>query len=234
MKSLFNILIFFFVIISISIFGQVNTDYDGPKPEVVKGAKSFVFQYTPFQSSLEPVYVGTASLYNDDVTSIDLMGAGFRYFLSNQIAAGIGINFGSSSSTLETESAKYEASITSLGIALNIDYHFKSLYGVSPYIGFNLNYAMISETFDTTPAVVGSTSSKTEYSGNGFGAAGKIGFDWYFTEGLSLGGAYSLGITSLGEPERTSTGSGTSTTDKGSSATSFGISSASVILNVHF
>ena len=235
MKNFFFILVCFFVLGSISIFAQVNTNYDGPKPEVVKGAKSFVFLYTPFQGRLEPVYVGTTSFYNsEDVSTIDLVGAGFRYFVTNQIAAGIGVNFGTRSGSMDGETAKYESTVTTIGIAFDFDYHFKSLYSVSPYIGINVNYAMISETFETTPKVVGATSSKVEYSGNGFGAAGKLGFDWYFTEGLSLGGMYSLGITSLGEPERTSSGGSTSITDKGTSGTFFGISSASVILNVHF
>ena len=39
----------------------------------------------------------------------------------------------------------------------------------------------------------------TDYSGSGFGAAAQFGFDWFFTEGISLGGKYALGFRSLGK-----------------------------------
>ena len=68
------------------------------------------------------------------------------------------------------------------------------------------------------------------YSGSGWGISAQFGFDWYFTEGLSLGGKYAFGFRSLGEAEVTSEGE----TEKGPSSTSFGISTFSVLLNVHF
>jgi hypothetical protein len=206
----------------------VNSNYDGPKPEVRAEAKSFVFQYTPFQSNLEPVYVGTVSLPDDGFASIDLFGAGFRYFITNQIALGLGLSFGSSSSTLESETGKSETSATLFGVGLDANYHLMSLYGVSPYIGVNVNFGTLSGTDEFTPE--GEATETTEFSGNGFGVAAQFGFDWFFTEGLSLGGKYALGFRSLGEAEITSEGE----TQKGPSSTSFGISTFSVLLNVHF
>jgi len=91
-----------------------------------------------------------------------------------------------------------------------------------------VNFSSLSGTDEFTPE--GGATDKTEYSGSGFGAAAQFGFDWYFTEGLSLGGKYALGFRSLGEPEVTSEGE----TEKGPSSTAFGISTFSVILNVHF
>jgi hypothetical protein len=210
-----------------SLFSQVNSSYDGPKPEVEKGAKSFIFQYTPFQSNLEPVYVGTTSIPYEGLASLDLFGAGFRYFITDQIALGLGLSFGTSSSTIESDEAKDESTITAFGIALDANYHLKSLYSVSPYVGLNINYSTISGTDDYTPT--GEATVTTDYSGNGFGVAAQFGFDWYFTEGLSLGGKYALGFRSLGAPETTSGDQ----TVKGPSSTQFGISTFSVILNVH-
>jgi len=211
-----------------SLFSQVNSNYDGPKPEVRAGAKSFVFQYTPFQSNLEPVYVGTVSLPDDGFASIDLFGAGFRYFITNQIALGLGLSFGSSSSTLESETGKSETSATLFGVGLDANYHLMSLYGVSPYIGVNVNFGTLSGTDEFTPE--GEATETTEFSGNGFGVAAQFGFDWFFTEGLSLGGNCVIELKSLGEAEITSEGE----TQKGPSSTSFGISTFSVLLNVHF
>lgn len=211
-----------------TLFSQVNSNYDGPKPEVRAGAKSFVFMYTPFQSNLEPVYVGTVSVPDQGFTSLDLMGAGFRYFVTNQIAIGLGFSYGTSSSSLETEAGKSETSSTLLGVGIDANYHLMSLYGVSPYVGVNVNLGTLSETDEFTPE--GGELETTEYSGNGWGLAAQFGFDWFFTEGLSLGGKYALGFRSLGEWEVTSEGE----TEKGPSSTSFGVSTFSVILNAHF
>ena len=60
-------------------FAQVNSNYDGPKPEVVKGSRSFVFRYTPFQSNFDPVYVSTVSVFDAD--NMNLFGAGLDTFL---------------------------------------------------------------------------------------------------------------------------------------------------------
>ncbi len=59
MKVIINSVIVILLFCSTILFAQANKNYDGPKPEVYKGSQSFVFQYTPFQSNLEPVYVGS-------------------------------------------------------------------------------------------------------------------------------------------------------------------------------
>ncbi len=225
MKKLFSLLTL--VVFGASVcFAQVNPAYDGPKPEVKQGAKSFVFLYTPFQSNLNPAYVSSASDYPSDI--INLYGAGFRYFVTNEIALGLGLNFGTGSSSQEfTGGDKEENSGTSFGISVDANYHLKALYSVSPYVGVNVNFGSYSVTEETTVANV---TEKTEFSGTGFGLGLNFGFDWYFTEGLSLGGKYTLGFSSLGKPENKDG----NVTVEGPSRSSFGIGSASVILNVHF
>ena len=204
---------------------QVNKNYDGPKPEIVKGSKSFVFRYTPFQSNFDPVYVSTVSVFETD--NMDLFGAGFRYFFTNQIAAVLGLNFGTGSTSQEFENGdKAETSSSTFGLSVDGNYHLKPLYSVSPYVGVNLNFGNYSSTVELTED---GTTTKTEYSGSGFGFGINFGFDWYFTEGLSLGGKYTLGYRSLGKPEEKSG----NTTVEGQSSSSFGVGSASVILNVH-
>lgn len=228
MKMVSRVIILLLLFGMTSLFAQVNSNYDGPKPEVRAGSKSFVFQYTPFQSNLEPVYVGTVSVPDQGFTSLDLMGAGFRYFVTNQIAIALGVSFGTSSSTLETETGRSESSATIFGVGIDANYHLMSLYGVSPYVGVNVNLSSLSATDEFTPE--GGATEITDYSGSGWGIAAQCGFDWYFTEGLSLGGKYALGFRSLGEPEVTTEGE----TETGPSSTSFGISTFSVLLNVHF
>ncbi len=225
MKKMIAVLSLFLIGATLTM-AQVNANYDGPKPEVREGSKSFVFRYTPFQSNFDPAYVSTASIYPDNI--IDLYGAGFRYFVTNQIAVALGLNFGTGSTTQEfTNGDKDELSVTTFGVSVDGNYHLKALYSVSPYFGVNLNFGTYSSTSEQT---VNTVTDKIEYSGTGFGAGINFGFDWYFTEGLSLGGKYTLGFKSLGKPDQ-KTGN---VTYEGQSGSSFGIGSASVILNVHF
>ncbi len=103
----------------------------------------------------------------------------------------------------------------------------EALYSVSPYFVVNLNFGTYSSTSEQTVSTV---TDKIEYSGTGFGAGINFGFDWYFTEGLSLGGKYTLGFQSFGKPEQKQG----NVTVEGASSSTFGTGAASVILNVHF
>jgi hypothetical protein len=218
-------------------FAQLNSGYDGPKPEVYSGSKSFVFMYTPFQSNFNPINVASASGNFNGSTSfsdMNLFGAGFQYYVTKEIALVLGVSFGTSTETqdsMNTFTPKNETSSTSIGVALDANYHLKALYGVSPYIGVNVNFGSYSETEETTSE---GTASKLESKGTGIGAGLNFGFDWYFTEGMSIGGKYTIGFRSMSAPEATSTSGSTSNTFKGPSSTSIGTGAASVFLNVHF
>ncbi len=208
-------------------YKPVNTNFDGPMPEVKKGSRSFIFTYTPFQSNLGSVYSGSYTATggtNNDLLQIDLAGIGFQYYVSNNISLGGGINFGSTTVN-GPDSTASDFSASTFGLALDINYHFRSLYSVSPYIGLNLNYGMFSST--VTPLATGGT--ETERKGNSFGAGVNFGFDWYFTEGISLGGRYTLGFRQWSAPEQT-TGTNTLT---GPDGNSFGTGIMSVLMNVH-
>ena len=80
MKVIINSITVILFLSSTILFAQANRNYDGPKPEVYKGSQSFVFQYTPFQSNLEPVYVGSISIPDADLSDADLFGAGYQYY----------------------------------------------------------------------------------------------------------------------------------------------------------
>lgn len=209
-------------------YKPVNTNFDGPMPEVKKGSRSFIFTYTPFQSNLGSVYAGsytTAGGSNyTDLSQIDLAGIGFQYYVSNNVSIGGGINFGSTSiNAADTNGSDFSA--TTFGIALDINYHFRSLYSVSPYVGLDLNYGNFSQT--VTPLATG--SSDVETKGSSFGAGVNFGFDWYFTEGISLGGRYTLAFRQWSAPEVTVGGTSTD----GPDGNRFGTGIMSVLMNVH-
>lgn len=112
-------------------------------------------------------------------------------------------------------------------MAVDANYHFKALNSVSPYVELNVNFGSYSRNITET---VEGITTETDYTGSRVGAGVNFGFDWYFTEGLSLGGKYTLGFRSLGKPDAKSG----NVTIEGPSSSGFGIGSASVILNVHF
>jgi hypothetical protein len=178
-----------------------------------------VFQYTPFQSTFEPVFTGSVLL----VDQVDLAGAGFRYFIAERLALGVGVNFGSA--TTKDEDTGEELSAKSLGVALDVNRHLRSLYGISPYVGGHLDFARAAVSFSPAGA------PQQEASATGFGAAVQLGFDWFFTRGLSLGGKYAFGWRHYSAYELKSGGT---TTDNGPSVDAIGTAAASVILNVHF
>lgn len=206
-------------------YKPVNTNFDGVLPEVKQGSRSWLFSYTPFQSNLSGVPSGAFSSGDQDELFVNtLAGIGFNYYVTHNIELGLGLNFGSTSVKNIIAADTADFSSTTVGFSLDANYHMRSLYSVSPYIGINLNYGMASA--ERTPT----TGSSTETKGNSFGAGLNLGFDWYFTEGLSLGGRYTIGFRSISAPEFTT---GTTTTS-GPDGSIFGTGTGGFMLKVHF
>jgi hypothetical protein len=230
MKKLFVLFVMSLFVVSAS-FAQINKNWDGTKPEVYKGSKNFVFLYSPFVSgSLGSVPSGSYTTDTVSATVNNMFGVGFQYYVSNELALAIGLNFGSRSwEPLASGGVTQKSSSTAFGVSLDGNYHFKSLYGVSPYLGLNVNFGSFSSTYDYTGP--GVTASQKQTGGSiGFGA--NFGFDWYFTPGLSLGGKYTLGMQLNSAPEVTTTNVQT-VTNTGPKTSGFGTGAASIMLNVH-
>ena len=205
------------ILITVSnIFAQVNTNFDGVKPEVKAGAKSLVFSYIPFQSNLGALTSGT--IEDEDMT-LEFQGIGLKIFPTNRFS--ILLNFGIGSVSIDGEG--YENSAGYFATGFDFDYHFKSLYSVSTYIGGNLNFNRISSEGKQG-------NYKTEYSSITFGTGLNFGFDWYFTEGISLGGKYTYNFIISPEDE-TKTSSGKY---EGPSYFGSGVGIGGFVLYVHF
>jgi hypothetical protein len=221
-----------FVVASTS-FGQANKGWDGVRPEVWKGSRAMVFMYTPFQSNLGSINAGSASTFIDSTFAgdVNLAGIGVQFYLSPNWSLTGALNFGTGSSEATFTGGTIKNTVTTLGIGVDFDYHMMSMYSISPFVGINANFGMANTKVEST---FGATGITTEYKGTGFGAGLNMGFDWYFTPGMSLGGKYTLGFRSNSAPERTSSGSVQSTTVKGPSSTTIGTGIMSVMLKVHF
>jgi len=219
-----------FVLFSLStLFAQANPDYDGVKPEVYQGSRALVFTYTPFQSNLGSVPAGSfQKLEGGNYDEIQIGGIGIKYFVSDQISLLGSLGFGSESITTENgTNSKTETSTTYFGLSIDADYHLPDLYNISTYFGANINIGSLSRE-ETYP------NNNVEYSSSSFGIGLNIGFDWFFTEGISLGGKYALGFKSLTEPEIRESSGNSSNTTTGPSESLFGTGVGTIVLSVHF
>lgn len=231
-KKLFAALTLVLFVTGLS-FAQVNKNYDGVKPEIKKGSHALVFMYSPFVSgSLGAVFAGNASSYNDTLSSntVSFYGAGYRYWVSDQFSINGGVHFSMDKTSATFSGGTAETKTTTYGINLEGLYQFKPMYSIAPYIGLGANFGMYDYTWEQT---VGTTTAKWTNSGNAFGVGLGVGFDWYFTEGMSLGGRYTVGLRSYSAPEGEYTSGATSTTYKGPDRMIIGTSAASIYLNVH-
>jgi|WetSurMetagenome_2_1015567.scaffolds.fasta_scaffold271919_1 hypothetical protein len=247
MKKLFLALMLVFFVSSFS-FAQINKNWDGTKPEVYKGSKYLTFMYSPFQS---PEFAGVnagsylgmnpanAPVVGDEVIT-HLAGVGVGMFVTSNISLGLAVDilnrsyeFTTTPIAPLTATQTTKNSETMIGFGVDADYHLPHLYSVSPYIGVNLNLGMYSGTQDITNNT-GAAATKHEYSSTGIYGGFNLGFDWYFTPGLSLGGKYTLGFSSFGEPTYKDTQGSVSLESKGGKVSSIGTGMASIFLKVHF
>ncbi len=233
MKKITLLVVVMLFVVASTSFGQANKGWDGVKPEVWKGSRAMVFMYTPFQSNLGSISAGNSSVFLDSINAVEtnLAGIGVQFYLSPNWSLTAGLNFGTNSSDATFNGGTTKTTRTSVGLAVDFDYHMMSMYSISPYVGLNASFGMTNVKFENT---VGATGITTEYKGTGFGAGANMGFDWYFTPGMSLGGKYTLGFSSNSAPEKTTSGSVASTTVKGPTASFIGTGIMSVMLKVHF
>ncbi len=232
-----NKVIFLFSFLSsVILFAQANENYNRIEPEIYSGSKAFVFSYTPFQSDLSGAHLSetqTSSGNNFDLMSIQ--GIGMKYFPSNNISLIFGFGFGTGSSKYKADDGtEYETTSTYVGAAFDINYHFASLYNISSYLGLNLNFGSLSDENREIYLQQSRDDYTAEYSSSSFGVGLNLGFEWFFTEGISLGGKYTLGFRNYFKPEVTIIDENDTYIQKGLSATGFLIGAGSVTLSVHF
>jgi len=147
-------------------------------------------------------------------------GFGMRYYISDGTAIRGGILFGMNSWTDESGTEDWEASESSFGLEAVYEKHMEGpCASVSPFWGLGGNYSTWSVENDND-------DSMTE---NFYGIFGVAGFEWGFTDCITLGGEYRLGFES-GTYEEEDDGN---VIDEGS-VTMTGFGTASVFLSVYW
>ena len=120
-------------------------------------------------------------------------GFGMRYYLSDGMALRGGVLFGMSTYTDESVDPESEISMTSFGVEAVYEMHMEGpCASVSPYFGVGGNFDSYTEEWDNYEGY-----ETAEISETGFGIFGTGGFEWGFTDCMTLGGEYRLGFMSM-------------------------------------
>ncbi|WKZ68116.1 MAG: outer membrane beta-barrel protein [Melioribacteraceae bacterium] len=233
---MFKVIILLTFYSSVILFAQANENYNGIEPEVYAGSKALVFSYTPFQSDLGGENVSaTQSSTGNNFELLAIQGIGIKYFTSKHISLLLGFGFGTGSSKYKADDGtEYETTGTYVGVGFDINYHFASLYNISSYLGLNLNYGGTYAENRENYLQQSRDDYTEEYSSSSFGVGMNLGFEWFFTEGISLGGKYTIGFRNYFEPEVTIREGTETDIQKGRSATFFAIGAGTITLSVHF
>ncbi|HYM34951.1 MAG TPA: outer membrane beta-barrel protein, partial [Steroidobacteraceae bacterium] len=200
------------------------------RPNTKAGSAAWVFTFGGLSSlGVNAVELASLTVPGETSTTVDVYGAGYKYYLSDDMALRALLGFSTTSSGDEAKAGK--TTMTNWGIAAGIEMHTHAVYSTSPYFGAQIGYTSASGDFKQTPS--GGQTSETKGSGSAFSIGVLAGFDWYFTRGIAVGGEYMLGFSSLSS-STTVTAAGTSTTTDNPSASTIGISAGDVHLVVHF
>jgi opacity protein-like surface antigen len=126
--------------------------------------------------------------------------------------------------TSQEKAAQDKDKDTDFGVEVALEKYMNSGKPVAPYIGGKAGIAL-----ENNKVEAGDT--ETETKNTSFEIAALAGFQWGFTEGLTLGGEYTLGVE-IGKHKVEFTDGNTTTTTADNSFTRIGIGTASLFLSV--
>ena len=162
---------------------------------------------------------------------VDDWSVGMRYYISDMNAIRGGLMFGKEKWTdkYEGDDTDYEYTESEYGLEVAYERHLEApCNSVSPYLGgggFFYSWKMEYPAYDRDYDV------ETE-SESGFGVFAMAGFEWGFTECMTLGGEYQLGVQSGSYENEEEYGESTYTYE--SDYSWMGFSTASVFLSVYW
>jgi opacity protein-like surface antigen len=188
------------------------------------GSKALVFQF----NGLSNLGLGT---YNG--------GIGMRYYLKDKLALRPGLELGLSQDKTKAGISGYsDDKVTDMGFGLSLalEKHMTPVQSISPYIGagagFNISNNKHEYSVSSNPTT--GTTLKVTDKGMGFGVFGLAGFEWGFTNSVTLGGEYRLGLNiGSGKTETERQGQATVTSNDSSSfGVGFGVASLYISVNI--
>ena len=167
-------------------------------------------------------------------TPISINNLRLRYFSSSDMAFRVGFSVSSSSTTSVTQvtvtnpnDTELESKTSTFGLQINpgIEKHFEGTDRLSPYVGAEINFGLVSTTttneqLNATNAIVeNETKNQAGTDGTTVGLNLLIGTDWYFSKHIYMGTEVGFGFstTSNSDTESTPPGGPTTSTPNGSS-----------------
>jgi len=202
--------LFIFMVLAVMLVGMTAQAAEVPTS---KGDKAMVFMF----SGLDDLGLGG---YGGDY------GIGMRYYISDGTALRVGAQFGTESYT--DDDSDSDAKYSVYGLNAVYEKHLEgACSSVCPYWGVGAGFSMFSDKYTDAD-----DDTWTD-SGTSFGIFGLLGFEWGFTNCLTLGGEYQAGFASWSSETEVDVGGDTTTFDE-ESGSFMGFGAASVYLSVYF
>ena len=202
--------LFMFIVLALMLVGTTAMAAEVPTS---RGDKAMVFMFNGLDDLSVDGYGG-------------FYGFGARYYIADGTALRVGLQFGKLSHT--DVDFDWEDDYNTYGVSAAYEKHMAGpCSSVSPYWGIGAGYSAFSDK-DTND--IGDTAT---YSGSGFTAVGLLGFEWGFTNCMTLGGEYGLGFSSSSEDVEIVIG-GVSNTMNEHDYSGMGFATASVYLSVYW
>jgi hypothetical protein len=197
------------VTLGMASVGQAqNADNDIIRPITQTGSAAFMFSLNGLGDfGFGGPIVGATSLTDEQISAVSttgggntvMPGVGAKFFVSDNTALRVALAFRlyedgkeEVGSSLTGGPGKSQRNTT--GINFGGEYHFRPLYSTSPYLGALVSF--VTDNFKQTFNPGTGVQTLRNLKSTSFGVGAVVGFNWFFTRGLALGGEYTLGFTS--------------------------------------
>lgn len=164
--------------------------------ETTAGTKAMVFRFSGLSDLGLSGYSGLP-----DFTGLDVpanVGVGVRYYISDGLAIRPGLDVGMASTKTKGAGGwtDEKESKSVIGLSVAVEKHLPGPANVSPYMGAGAGVAMGKHTTEPTRFLPSDPGDelKTTDKATMFNVFAMLGFEWGFTESLTLGGEYRLGL----------------------------------------
>ncbi|MGD8628409.1 MAG: outer membrane beta-barrel protein [bacterium] len=188
-----HIHLFVIAVLALCIFA--GSVYAGGEPMLSKGDRQLVFRFEGLSYlGLRSYFPSPGGICEDDYCIDDCYtcggGFGIRYFINDGRAVRFGVNIAYGADTWADEYGDgHDKEVSCLGFGFDVMYekYFPTIHSIAPYMGVGLGYMYNSQELKGSESC---DAYKRTFNGNSFDVMGALGFQWYFTQGMSLGGEY--------------------------------------------
>lgn len=212
------------LLIGLCVVLAASAAFAGGTPNTGMGAKQMVFEFSGLSVLGLSPYAG---------------GFGFRYFYADDTGIRGSLNFAYGKDEEKEGDEKEEDTRTLIGATLIWEKYMAAISSVAPYMGIGIGYyyeKMDEDGWIWNCGPVGEpVAGKQEWTNNILEIPLVAGFQWYFTEAISLGGEYRLSYRyESGKKTLKPYADGVEECKRDTTLSAFGFYAASVFFSVHY